>query len=130
MMDFELKLTEPNRAGAWIEGLVMGVSYLLGNTSLNHSSVLKTLTNATSTGGLLPMIPYFAFKSTNDALFTSIGITVVILIVFGYGKSAVVGNTKKDSFLSACYTLLVGVTAAGTSYGIVRGLDSVNPVRA
>ncbi|KAI4752779.1 hypothetical protein E4T52_06852 [Aureobasidium sp. EXF-3400] len=100
MMDFELKLTKPNRAGAWIEG------------------------------GILPMIPYFAFKRTNDALFTSIGITVVILIVFGYGKSAIVGNPKKDSILSACYTLIVGVVAAGTSYGIVRGLDSANPVRA
>ncbi|KAG9517636.1 DUF125-domain-containing protein, partial [Aureobasidium melanogenum] len=110
MMDFELKLTKPNRAGAWIEGLVMGLSYLLG--------------------GILPMIPYFAFKRTNDALFTSIGITVVILIVFGYGKSAIVGNPKKDSILSALYTLIVGVVAAGTSYGIVRGLDSANPVRA
>ncbi|KAG9663776.1 DUF125-domain-containing protein, partial [Aureobasidium melanogenum] len=111
MMDFELKLTKPNRAGAWIEGLVMGLSYLL------------------VTGGILPMIPYFASKRTNDALFTSIGITVVILIVFGYGKSAIVGNPKKDSLLSACYTLIVGVVAAGTSYGIVRGLDSANPVR-
>lgn len=75
------------------------------------------------------MIPYFAFKRTNDALFTSIGITVVILIVFGYGKSAVLGNPVRDSVVSACYTLLVGVVAAGTSYGIVRGIDSADPVR-
>jgi VIT1/CCC1 family predicted Fe2+/Mn2+ transporter len=75
------------------------------------------------------MIPYFAFKRTVDALFTSIGVTVVILIIFGYGKSAIVGNSRKDSIISACYTLLVGVVAAGTSYGIVRGLDAANPIR-
>lgn len=30
MMDFELKLSKPNKKGAWIEGSVMGISYLLG----------------------------------------------------------------------------------------------------
>lgn len=130
MMDFELKLTKPNRAGAWIEGLVMGLSYLLGKITSFLTSLAFFIANATVLGGILPMIPYFAYKNTNHALFTSIGITVVILIIFGYGKSAIVGNPKKDSFLSACYTLIVGVTAAGTSYGIVRGLDSANPVRA
>jgi hypothetical protein len=38
MMDFELKLTKPHRSGALIEGLVMGVSYLLG---IDHSSTLN-----------------------------------------------------------------------------------------
>lgn len=32
MMDFELKLEKPRRRMAWIEGLVMGVSYFLGET--------------------------------------------------------------------------------------------------
>lgn len=30
MMDFELKLEKPKRRGAWIEGLVMGVTYFIG----------------------------------------------------------------------------------------------------
>ncbi|KAI5246393.1 hypothetical protein E4T42_06383 [Aureobasidium subglaciale] len=106
MMDFELKLTPPRDRGSWIEGLIMGISYLFG--------------------GVLPMIPYFAFKNTNHALFTSIGITVVILLAFGYGKSKVMGNTGRDSLASAIHTLIVGVIAAGASYGIVRGINSVH----
>lgn len=135
-MEFELKLTKPNRSGAWIEGLVMGLSYLLGmcaSSNKGHSmstSRVYLLTTSIEIGGILPMIPYFAFKRTNYALVTSIGITVVILIIFGYGKSTVVGNPMRDSIVSACYTLLVGIVAAGTSYGIVRGIDSADPVRA
>ena len=70
------------------------------------------------------MIPYFAFTNTNYALFTSIGITVVILLVFGYGKSNITGNTGRDSLSSAVHTLVVGVIAAGASYGIVRGINT------
>jgi VIT1/CCC1 family predicted Fe2+/Mn2+ transporter len=41
------------------------------------------------------MIPYFAYKNINHALFTSIGITVTVLVVFGYGKSALTGSTRR-----------------------------------
>lgn len=74
------------------------------------------------------MIPYFAFNNTDHALFTSIGITVVILIVFGFGKSRLSGDKLKDNWISAGHTLLVGVVAAGASYGIVRALNSSSPV--
>jgi VIT1/CCC1 family predicted Fe2+/Mn2+ transporter len=70
------------------------------------------------------MIPYFAYKDINHALFTSIGITVTVLVVFGYGKSALTGSTRKDSLISAVHTLSVGVIAAGASYVIIRGIDS------
>lgn len=70
------------------------------------------------------MIPYFAFKNVNHALFTSIGITVVILIIFGYVKALVTGTTHKDAVFSAAQTLFIGVLAAGVSYGIVRGVNS------
>lgn len=43
MMDFELKLTKPNRSGAWIEGLVMGVSYLLGILNQNPNATSSVL---------------------------------------------------------------------------------------
>jgi VIT1/CCC1 family predicted Fe2+/Mn2+ transporter len=70
------------------------------------------------------MIPYFAFKNTNHALFTSIGITVVVLVVFGFGKSRLTTDKLGENFISAGHTLLVGVTAAGASYGIVRALNT------
>jgi VIT1/CCC1 family predicted Fe2+/Mn2+ transporter len=75
-------------------------------------------------GGLLPMIPYLAFRNTNRALFTSIGITVVVLVVFGFGKSRITTDKLRENFISAGQTLLIGVVAAGTSYGVVRALNT------
>lgn len=72
------------------------------------------------------MIPYFAFKNVNHALFTSIGITVVILVAFGYFKAIFTGTTKRDACWSALQTLVVGVVAAGVSYGIVRGVNNAH----
>lgn len=103
-MDFELKLDKPSPAFAWIEGVVMGLSYFLG--------------------GLLPMVPYFAIQNVSHALFASIGITIVILLIFGYVKAIVTGINRVNACLSALQTLLVGALAAGVSYGIVRGVDS------
>lgn len=70
------------------------------------------------------MIPYFAMRNVTHALFVSIGITVVILLAFGYGKAHLTGTTRMDAVSSALQTLLVGVIAAGVSYGIVRGVNS------
>lgn len=75
-------------------------------------------------GGLIPLIPYFAIRSVNEALFVSIGITVAVLLIFGYVKAIFTGTTKGVALLSAAQTLLVGAIAAGTSYGIVRGVNS------
>lgn len=69
------------------------------------------------------MIPYFAIKRVNYALFASIGITFVILLVFGYIKNYITVKTKRSGFKGAMQTLLVGTLAAGTSYGIVYGID-------
>lgn len=67
MMDFELQLPEPETTAAWKSALTMGLSYFVG--------------------GLIPMIPYFIMDSAQQALFVSIAITVVILLIFGYVKS-------------------------------------------
>ncbi|KAF3047056.1 hypothetical protein E8E12_010855 [Didymella heteroderae] len=108
MMDFELKLARPRTSRRWISALSMGSSYLLG--------------------GLVPMIPYFAFKDVNHALFTSIGVTVLILIVFGYVKAVVTGCNRRDAVISSLQTLFIGILAAATSYGIVRGFNQIRPV--
>ncbi|RMD43773.1 hypothetical protein DV735_g1283, partial [Chaetothyriales sp. CBS 134920] len=100
MMDFELCLTKPEPSHAWIEGLVMGVSYFFG--------------------GLLPMVPYFVFNDVAPALYTSIGITAVILLVFGYVKALITGTRHVDAGWSALQTLVIGTLAAGVSYAIVK----------
>jgi VIT1/CCC1 family predicted Fe2+/Mn2+ transporter len=70
------------------------------------------------------MIPYFAMKDVTQALFISIGITVIILLAFGFVKNYITVKTKRSGLYGAIQTLTIGVLAAGTSYGIVRALDS------
>lgn len=103
MMDFELQLSKPDDSRAWISALVMGLSYFIG--------------------GLIPMIPYFAYHNVLHALFTSIGITFVLLIAFGYVRAVLTGLKGIDIVLSIVQTVAVGVLAAGTSYGIVHGIN-------
>jgi VIT1/CCC1 family predicted Fe2+/Mn2+ transporter len=122
MMDFELKLEKPRLKMAWLEGLVMGISYFLGRLMRRISTSTTKLTM--KSGGLLPMIPYFATRNIPEALFSSIGITTGMLLIFGYVKSTVTGCSKKDSSLGALQTLLIGGIAAGVSYGIVKGMNS------
>lgn len=70
------------------------------------------------------MIPYFATRHINEALFSSIGVTVIILLVFGYVKSKITGCSAKDSVVGAVETLFIGALAAAVSYGIVKGINS------
>ncbi|RSL53790.1 hypothetical protein CEP51_014827 [Fusarium floridanum] len=104
MMDFELKLEKPNVHRAWISAVTMGLSYFIG--------------------GLIPMIPYFVMDRVREALFVSIGITVAVLLVFGYVKNYVAIRNHRAGVWGAVQTLVIGMLAAGTSYAIVRGLDS------
>ncbi|KAF3761399.1 DUF125-domain-containing protein, partial [Cryphonectria parasitica EP155] len=104
MMDFELQLQEPDTSAAWKSAATMGLAYFVG--------------------GLVPMIPYFIMARAQEALFVSIAITVVILLLFGYIKSWVTIRTTKAGIWGAVQTLLIGAAAAATSYVIVRLLDS------
>lgn len=73
------------------------------------------------------MIPYFIFThSTTHALFVSIGITAVVLILFGIVRSRLIGGTLRDQFETAVMTLLLGSVAAGASYGIVYAVDKAS----
>jgi VIT1/CCC1 family predicted Fe2+/Mn2+ transporter len=103
MMDFELKLAHPDSSKAWISALVISVAYFLG--------------------GLLPMIPYFIYKKITHALYTSIGISVMVLLLFGYVKAIVIGQKKRHAVFSAVQMLAIGALAAGASYGIVTGVN-------
>ncbi|WJG37191.1 VIT family-domain-containing protein [Fusarium oxysporum Fo47] len=71
-------------------------------------------------GGLIPMVPYFTTKHINTALFASIGVTCVILCIFGYGKTIITGLSRRSALYGSLETLLVGAIAAGASYGIVK----------
>jgi vacuolar iron transporter family protein len=103
MMDFELRLEKPPGSRAWVSAATMGLSYFVG--------------------GLIPMLPYFGMKNATEALFVSVAITVVILLAFGYVKTVVTVGKKTAGFWGALHTLVIGLLAAGTSYGIVRAID-------
>ncbi|KAK4120577.1 DUF125-domain-containing protein [Parathielavia appendiculata] len=106
MMDFELRLPEPDVGRAWVSAATMGLSYFVG--------------------GLIPMLPYFFLDRAEKALMVSVVITVVILLVFGFLKNWVAIRTRKAGFWGAVQTLIVGALAAGTSYAIVRALDNTH----
>jgi predicted membrane protein (TIGR00267 family) len=103
MMDFEIKIEKPRPNAAKISALVMGLSYFVG--------------------GFFPLLPYFIIADLHHALFTSIGVSIVILLVFGYVKAVIIGTKRRDAFISALQTLVVGVVAAATSYAIVRTVN-------
>ncbi|EQK98609.1 hypothetical protein OCS_05674 [Ophiocordyceps sinensis CO18] len=97
-------MDEPHGHAAWLSGLTMGLSYLLG--------------------GLIPMVPYFLMPHVLDALVVSIAVTVVILLVFGYAKNYLAIRNHRAGLWGALQTLVIGVLAAGTSYVIVKALDA------
>jgi vacuolar iron transporter family protein len=65
------------------------------------------------------MIPYFAMQNVIHVLFVFIGITVVILLGFGFIKNWVIVCTKRPGLYGFLQTLFVGVLVTSTSYGIV-----------
>ncbi|KAH6682816.1 Ccc1 family [Halenospora varia] len=104
MMKFELRLDEPSSWRTLSSTGTLALSYFLG--------------------GLLPMTPYFAMKYVTHALFVSIGITSIVLILFGYIKNLYMLKSHRLGFQGAVFTLIVGAVAAGASYGIVKAIDS------
>lgn len=120
MMDLELRLEKPKASRAWISAGALGGSYFVC-MDINSRSI-EMIANRLS-GGLIPMIPYFIMHNVDHALFVSIGITVVVLLIFGFIKNYYIVCTKRAGAWGAIQTLLIGCLAAGTSYGIVRGLN-------
>jgi hypothetical protein len=125
-MDFKEGGKEPNVSQAWISAATMGLAYLVGKSMCRQAAPSHSSLTTLRQGGLLPMIPYFAITDTTHALFVSIALTFVILLVFGFVKNYITVKTKRSGFYGAVETLFVGALAAGASYGIVRGVNDGN----
>lgn len=93
----------------WISAVVIGASYFLG--------------------GFVPLLPYILIDSVHMALLWSIGVTGLILLVFGLVKQYWTGGKTdaKGLLYGATSTLFVGAAAAGSSWIIVRLLEGENP---
>jgi VIT1/CCC1 family predicted Fe2+/Mn2+ transporter len=97
MMRFELGLEEPDPRRARTSALTIALSYVAG--------------------GLVPLAPYFVFRTMGGALRASIVLTLLALLVFGYIKGRF---TVKRPFRSAWQTAVVGGLAAAAAFVIAK----------
>jgi VIT1/CCC1 family predicted Fe2+/Mn2+ transporter len=89
----------------WQSALIIGASYFIG--------------------GFIPLLPYILVSDIRDALFLSIGVTGIVLLLFGVVKQVSTGGQTdiKGLLYGALSTLFVGAAAAGSSWAIVRALE-------
>ncbi|GAA5831245.1 hypothetical protein JCM11251_007807 [Rhodosporidiobolus azoricus] len=105
LLKFGEGLEETTDSRLFISALTIGFSYLAG--------------------GLVPLLPYFFLPMAIDALWVSVAVTGVVLLLFGIFKTYFTGAAIGWSGYTygAISTLLVGGTAAAASFGIVRALE-------
>jgi vacuolar iron transporter family protein len=99
MMRFELGLEKPNEKRARQAAFNIGVSYIIG--------------------GLIPLSPYAICDTVQTGLQWSVVLTLLALMVFGYFKSKVIGQSP---FKGAFQTMLIGALAAGTAYAVAKAI--------
>ncbi|KAG9240816.1 putative vacuolar iron transporter Ccc1 [Calycina marina] len=110
VMQFELCTMKPAQSRPLISGITIAIGYGLG--------------------GLLPLLPYF-FVSKDQvykALNISIAVMVVVLFVFGYGKTCVVDGWRGGQNIRAgcgggVQMVCVGGAAAACAMGLVKAFD-------
>ena len=99
MMRFELGLEEPDPKRARNSALTIALSYIAG--------------------GMVPLAPYFFFRSIHTALIGSVIVTLLALLVFGYIKGRF---TTARPMRSAWQTVLVGGLAAAAAFVIAKAI--------
>src|SRR5438067_1484355 len=105
MMRFELGLEKPDPKRALISAFTIAASYIAG--------------------GLIPLAPYIASTFIKQAtitiaLFYSVGLTLLALLVFGFIKGHYTGTRPVRSALQ---TALIGSLAAGAAFLIARAIS-------
>lgn len=95
MMRFELGLEKPDINRAQLSARNIGFSYIVG--------------------GIVPLTAYFFTKTPQDGLIYSSMITVLCLMVFGYFKSKVTGQSP---WKGAMNTTMIGILAAAAAFFI------------
>lgn len=99
MMKFELGLSAPDPRRALRSALTIAGSYVVG--------------------GMIPLLPYMLATDPRTALFISVVVTLLALIVFGFVKGHFTGVSKMKS---AWQTALVGSLAAGAAFAIAKAI--------
>ncbi|GHO80210.1 hypothetical protein KSD_79810 [Ktedonobacter sp. SOSP1-85] len=99
MMRFELGLEEPDPRRAFASALTIALSYIVG--------------------GIIPLSPYILLATAQTALITSVGITLLALLIFGYVKGRFTGTRPLRSGLQ---TAVIGGVAAAAAFLIARAI--------
>lgn len=99
MMRFELGLEAPDPARARQSAFTIALSYIAG--------------------GLIPLSPYILLRSIATALWVSVGVTLVALLVFGYVKARFTGI---NPLRGGVQTALIGGLAAAAAFAIARAI--------
>ena len=97
MMRFELGLEKPNPRRAPLSALRIGGSYVIG--------------------GLIPLLPYMLVPKSQQALYASIVVTFVALVIFGALKGKFTGISI---WRSAIETSAIGAAAAAVAFALAR----------
>src|SRR2546427_5175595 len=99
MMRFELGLEPPEPGRANRSAVTIALSYVVG--------------------GLIPLAPYMSLANVISGLWFSVGITILALAVFGFGKSRFTGISP---WKGALQTVVTGGNAAAAAFGLARPL--------
>ena len=99
MMRFELGLEKPEPKRAMTSALTIGGAY--------------------AAGGFVPLLPYMLTDAPSRALFVSMGVTLMALLIFGFVKGRFTGMRPVRSALQ---TALIGSAAAGAAFMIARAI--------
>jgi VIT1/CCC1 family predicted Fe2+/Mn2+ transporter len=100
MMKFELGLEKPEPNRARNSAITIAISYILG--------------------GIIPLSPYIFISNPASALFVSIIVTLIALLIFGYIKGRFTGTTP---WKNAIQTTVVGGLAAAVAFVLARLLS-------
>ncbi|MDZ4756872.1 MAG: VIT1/CCC1 transporter family protein [Bacteroidota bacterium] len=101
MMRFELGLERPNPKQAYKSGIVIGFAYVVG--------------------GMIPLLSYWYTETPNEGLMWSSISTGIVLLVFGYFKSKLTGQSPVWGAIRVCLISAVAATAAYLLAKLVGG---------
>lgn len=99
-MRFELGLEQPESGRALRSAVTIALSYVAA--------------------GLIPLSPYFAITSPDQALLVSVAVTFLALAVFGYLKGKASGAPALRSGLQ---TTVIGGLAAAAAFALAKAIS-------
>nr|CAN83350.1 hypothetical protein VITISV_021959 [Vitis vinifera] len=102
MMKFELGLEKPDPRRAMQSAFTIALAYVLG--------------------GFVPLIPYMLVPRAEEAVIASVVLTLVALLIFGYGKGRFTGNKP---LRSALQTALIGALASAAAFGMAKAVRAI-----